>query len=177
MLKKLYPNSFEEFDAEAFEMQVRMWERAFVDYSYRDCAIAFEKWFNLERKLPHPIDIKNILIKAKNPTAYSPERAWEIVSTAVKNFGSHNQKAAFDTFSEAIKRGVHNVGGWQSICETPLGTKWDFLRKHFMESYVELDRDNREHEALPSPVLKRIQELAEQEAAKRLERPDEPNAL
>lgn len=119
--------------------------------------IALEYWINTQDKAPKISQFKPIIAKLKNPEAFtSPEKAWEVVNSAVKRFGSYGPEKAFETFSEPIKRAVQSVGGWQRICETEL-YKWDWLRKNFMDAYNDFGQEVKEQELLPTEILHKLQ--------------------
>lgn len=170
-----YPIAFKGFNPENFESQVNLWHRSLADCDYKDVVNAFEIWLNTEKYPPTLAEFKPVVLRFRNPDVFiSPERAWEIVSNAVRKFGSYNSERAFETFSEPIKRAVRNVGGWQKICQTELGREWDFLRKNFIDVYQDFSQDAKEQELLPASVLHRLQELTKQiplteEQLKRLE--------
>jgi len=164
-IQRSYPNHFKEFDAEAFEVQAKLWQRSLAGFNYRDVVHAFEYWINTEKFPPTLAEFKPICVKIQNPNAsalISPERAWETVDYAVRKFGSYNQDKAFAIFSEPITRAVRNIGGWQKICSTELGQPWEFLRKNFISAYTEFNAENREQIMLPESVLKRLQEATGQ---------------
>lgn len=163
IIQRCYPNHFKEFDADAFKIQCTMWQRVFADCTFAECFTAFEMWFASEQFPPMPVNLNQIVKKMRNPNAFiTPEVAWETVSNAVRRFGWINQQKAFATFSESTKRAVQNIGGWQKICETPLGQQWDFMRKNFMDAYQDFEGDNQEQVLLPTKVLKKIQNMMEQ---------------
>lgn len=140
-----------------------MWHNALYDYTFQECFTAFEIWFNTEIFPPLPVQLKTILQKITKPkgAVITAEMAWETVDRAVRRYGSYGQEQAFNSFTDQIKRAVRNIGGWQKICSTEL-SKWDFLRKNFMETYNEFGRDEKEQDLLPTPVLNRLQKIAEQ---------------
>lgn len=170
-----YPNYFKDFSVENVEFQINMWHRSLADCEIHDVMNAFEVWINTEERPPTLPKFKPVISRFKNPNTFmSPERAWEIVSDAVRKYGSYNSERAFATFSEPIKRAVRNIGGWQKICQTELGREWDFLRKNFIEAYQDFGQESREQELLPASILHRLQELTKQiplteEQLKRLE--------
>jgi hypothetical protein len=152
-------NNRKEFDVEAFEVQVTFWQRSLADYNWTECITAFEYWINTEEYIPTLSEFKPIVARFRKPESFiSPERAWEVVSEAVKRFGSYNSEEAFKTFSEPIKRAVRNVGGWQKICETKLGEPWDHLRRNFMLAFNDFDQEIQEQEILPISILRRLQQ-------------------
>ena len=158
-----YPMFFKEFNPENIEVQINLWQRSLADCEYRDVVNAFELWLNTEKYPPTLAEFKPVVARFRNPGALiSSERAWEVVSNAVRKYGSYNSEGAFATFSEPIKRAVRNVGGWQKICQTELGREWDFLRKNFVEAYNDFGQDIREQELLPASVLHRLQEVTGQ---------------
>lgn len=165
-----YPIAFKDFDVENFEAQINLWQRSLADDDYRNVVNAFEIWLNTEKYPPSLAEFKPVVARFKNPSAFlSPERAWELVTTAVRKYGSYNSERASATFSEPIKRAVQNVGGWQRICQTELGREWDFLRKNFIEAYQDFGQEAREQELLPASVLHRLQEMTGQKQQDRLE--------
>lgn len=169
IMMNCYPIAFRDFNPENFESQVNLWQRSLADCDYRDVVNAFEIWLNTEKYPPTLAEFKPVVARFRNPSAFiSPERAWELVTIAVRKYGSYNSERAFATFSEPIKRAVRNVGGWQKICQTELGRDWDFLRKNFVEAYQDFGQEVREQELLPASVLHRLQELTGQ---KQLEKP------
>ena len=174
-MSKAYPTYFKDFNPEDFDVQAKLWQRSLTDHEYRDVVNAFEIWLNTEKYPPSLAEFKPVVARFKNPNAFlSPERAWELVTTAVRKYGSYNSERAFATFSEPIKRAVRNIGGWQRICQTELGREWDFLRKNFIEAYQDFGQESREQELLPASILHRLQELTKQiplteEQLKRLE--------
>ena len=168
IIQRSYPNFFKEFDVEAFEVQTKLWQRSLADFEYRDIVHAFEYWINTEKYPPSLAEFKPIILRFKNPNSIvSPERAWEVVDSAVRKFGSYNQEKAFATFSEPIKRAVRAVGGWNKICSTELGRDWDFLKRNFIEAFNDFGLEAREQELLPTPILHRLQE------AMKLEKPQQ----
>jgi hypothetical protein len=157
-IQRSYPNFFKDFDHDAFEVQTKLWQRSLADAEYRDVVMAFEYWINTEKYPPSLAEFKPIVVKLGNPNALiSPERAWELVSDAVRRFGSYGQEKAFQTFPEPVKRAVRAVGGWQKICATELGRDWDFLRKNFVDMFNDFGQEAREQVLLPESVLKRLQ--------------------
>lgn len=170
IIQKSYPTFHKDFDPEVFDFQVKLWARSLADYTLLQCKMAFEKWVNTQGFPPQLNQFKETLVTTIKPNSIiSPEKAWEAVSDAVKRFGSYGQEKAFQTFSEPTKRAVRNIGGWQKICETELGQKWDFLRKNFIETYKEFSTSETEQYLLPPDTLRRIQELQQKEEPKRLE--------
>jgi hypothetical protein len=164
-----YPMFFKDFSVENVEFQIGLWCRSLSDRDFKDVMYAFEIWVNTEEFPPSLPKFKPVIARFKNPNAFmTPERAWEIVSDAVRKYGSYNSERAFETFSEPIKRAVRNVGGWQKICQTELGRDWDFLRKNFVEAYQDFGLEEREQELLPVALLHRLQEMTGQ---KELEKP------
>lgn len=164
-IQRSYPNHFKEFDADAFEVQTKLWQRSLADFAYREVVYAFEYWINTEKFPPTLAEFKPVCVKIQNPNAsalISSEKAWEMVDYAVRKFGSYNQEKAFATFSEAIIRAIRNVGGWQKVCATELGQPWEFLRKNFISAYKEFNAENREQIMLPESILKRLQEASGQ---------------
>jgi hypothetical protein len=158
-----YPMFFKEFNTDNFEVQINLWQRSLADCEYKDVVNAFELWLNTEKYPPTLAEFKPVVARFRNPNALlSPERAWEMVSNAVRKYGSYNSERAFATFSEPIKRSIRNIGGWQKICQTELGREWDFLRKNFVEAYNDFGQDMREQELLPVSVLHRLQEATGQ---------------
>lgn len=156
---------FKDFNVENLEVQINLWQRSLADHEYRDVVNAFEIWLNTEKYPPTLAEFKPVVARFTNPSAFiSPERAWELVTIAVRKYGSYNSERAFETFSEPIKRAVRNVGGWQKICQTELGRDWDFLRKNFVEAYQDFGQEEREQELLPASVLHRLQEMTGQKA-------------
>ena len=169
-IQQSYPIYFKEFNAESFEGQAKLWQRSLANHEYRDVVNAFEIWLNTEKYPPSLAEFKPVVARFKNPEAFlSPERAWELVTTAVRKYGSYNSERAFATFSEPIKRAVRNIGGWQKICQTDLGREWDFLRKNFIETYQDFSQEAKEQELLPASVLHRLQEMTGQSKQERLE--------
>lgn len=124
---------------------------------------ALMAWIAKEKFPPTPADLLALVSKSKQPEIFiSPEKAWEAVSEAVKRFGWNNQERALKTFSGPIRRAVESIGGWQKICQTPLGREWDFLRKNFMESYNEFGQEDKDQAILPVSVFKRLHQMQEQ---------------
>ena len=173
IIQRSYTNHFKDFDADTFEFQASVWQRSLEKFTSLEAKMAFETWINTQIFPPTLAEFKELLVKTIKPEALmSPERAWDIVSEAVRRFGSHNQEAAFKTFSEPIKKAVRNVGGWQKICQTELGKEWDWLRKNFMETFKDYNTEEDNQFLLPPDTLRRIQELRDEEQ-KRLDEPDE----
>jgi hypothetical protein len=165
-----YPTFFRDFTPENFEIQANLWQNSLADCDYQDAVNAFKLWFNTEEYPPTLPKFKPVIMRFRNPSAFiSPERAWEIVSDAVRKYGSYNSEQAFATFSEPIKRAVRNIGGWQKICQTELGRDWDFLRKNFIDVYQDFSQEVKEQELLPVSVLHRLQEVTGQKKQERLE--------
>jgi hypothetical protein len=174
IIQKSYPNYFKDFDADVFDFQASVWQRSLSNYTSVQAKMAFETWINTQGKPPQLNEFKELLVKTVNPTALmSSEKAWTIVTDAVRKFGWSNQTKAFETFTEPIKRAIKSVGGWQKICQTELGQQWDFLRKNFMESFDEFNTDTNEQFLLPPDTLRRIQELRQIEEQKKLDKPNE----
>lgn len=161
-IRECYPTS-REFTEEGFMIQAKMWHRALHDIPAVDIGLALDIWFSTERYAPLPVVLKEIIAEIKKPIAtLSPEKAWEIVDTAVKKYGSWNKEKAFATFTDSIERAVKNVGGWQQICETNLGKPWEDLRRNFIFSYKDFSADTRKQTLLPENVLTKIQEMRKQ---------------
>ena len=160
IIQQLYPTPSKDFEQEAFEIKAKIWNRSLADYSYQDCALALEYWLNTEKFQPALVEFKKLVVSLdKRTNSLSAQRAWEIVDTAVRKFGSYNQDKAFETFTEPIKRAVRNIGGWQKICSTELGQSWDFLRKNFISVYEELEQDQQEQLLLPPQILKQLEAM------------------
>ena len=175
IIQKSYPNFYKDFDPEVFEFQSKTWSRSLSDYTLFECKLAFESWINTEGFPPQLNQFKETLVKTVRPNAIvSPEKAWEVVSDAVRKFGYYGQEKAFSTFSDPIKRAVRGVGGWQKICQTEIGQPWDFLKKNFVECYKEFNTETKEQYLLPPDTLRRINELRQiEDEQKKLEKPDE----
>lgn len=165
-MQRLYPTFFKDFNPETFEFQKKMWCNALYDYSFQECFTSLEIWFNTETFPPMPVQLKSILQKITKPkgATVTAEMGWETVDRAVRRYGSYGQEQAFNGFTEQIKRAVRYVGGWQKICSTELGKEWDFLRRNFIEAYNDFGQEAKEQELLPTPVLNRLQKIAEQRA-------------
>lgn len=163
IIQRSYPNFFKEFDPEVFEAQTKLWQRSLAEADYRDVVHAFEYWLNTEKFPPTLAEFKPIVVKIRNPNSFiSPERAWEVVNSAVRKYGSYNQGLAFATFSEPIRRAVRGIGGWQKVCQTELGRDWDFLKRNFIEAYNDFGQEAKEQELLPVQVLHRLQGITGQ---------------
>lgn len=173
MIQNCYPRIFKDFSPETIEIQVQFWHRSLADYAPNEAMSAFEYWINTQEYPPSLSEFKSLIAMFRNPKAFiSPEKAWEVVDSAVRKFGSYNQEKAFSTFSDPIKRAVRNIGGWQKICSTELGREWDFLRKNFIESFKDVGEDYKNQELLPESVLLRLQQMTqEQPQTERLENP------
>ena len=164
IIQKSYPNHFKDFDPDTFEFQANVWQRSLSNFTSLEGKMGFEAWINTEKFPPTLAEFKELLVKTVKPDSLmSPEKAWDIVSEAVRRFGSYGQEKAFETFSEPIKRSVRSVGGWQKICQTELGQAWDFLRKNFMESFKEFSVEDNNQFLLPPDTLRRIKELQQQQ--------------
>lgn len=162
LIQNFYPNHFKDFDPEMIEIQAKLWQRSLSEYTWAEVMTTFEVWVNTEIYPPRLAEFKPLVAKYKNPSAFvSPERAWEVVDSAVRRFGSYNQEKAFKTFSEPIRRAVRAIGGWQKVCSTELGRDWDFLKKNFIEAFTDFGQDAKEQELLPQSVLNRLQELSQ----------------
>ena len=160
IIQRSYPNFFKEFDSDAFEVQAKLWQRSLAEAEYRDVVNAFEYWLNTEKYPPTLAEFKPLVIRYKNPQSLiSPEKAWMVVDSAVRRFGSYGQEQAFNTFSEPIKKAVRNIGGWQKVCQTELGRDWDFLKRNFIEAFKDFDQEAKEQELLPVQVFHRLQEI------------------
>jgi hypothetical protein len=152
------------FDEQAFEMQAKMWQRALVDVPLNEAATIFEIWVNTEERPPTLAAFKKLLAKNKNPELFqSAETAWETVDYAVRKYGWNNELKALETFSEPTKRAVRNIGGWQKICQTPLGNEWNFLRKDFINVYEDFSQNQKEEKLLPTQILRKIQQIQQNE--------------
>lgn len=140
-----------------------MWTNIFSDIPYQEMFAAFNAWYATEPFPPAPVNLNELIKKNRSPEKFiSAERAWEVVDSAVRRFGSYNQEQAFKTFSEPIRRAVRNIGGWQKICQTELGQSWEFLRKNFIAAYNEFNSEHREQVLLPETILHKLQEMAGQ---------------
>ena len=160
IIQQLYPTPSKDFVEEAFEMKVKLWNRSLADYSYQDCALALEYWVNTQKFQPTLVEFKTLVVSLDSRTSsLSAQKAWEIVDTAVRKFGSYGQEKAFASFDEATKRAVRHVGGWQKICSTELGQSWDFLRKNFISAYEDLSQDQQEQQLLPPQILERLEAM------------------
>jgi hypothetical protein len=174
IIQKSYPTFFKEFDSEVFDFQVTLWQRSLSEYTLLECKMAFEKWVNTQGYPPQLNQFKEAVVSTVKPNALmSPEKAWSIVTDAVRKFGWANQTKAFESFTEPIKRAVKSVGGWQKICQTELGQQWDFLRKNFMVSFEDYNTESSEQFLLPPDTLRRIQEIRQIEEQKKLDEPNE----
>jgi hypothetical protein len=174
IIQKSYPNHFKDFDSDTFDFQANIWQRSLSNFTSLESKMAFETWINTEKFPPTLAEFKELLVKTVKPSALmSPERAWDMVSEAVRRFGSHNQELAFKNFTDPIKKAVRNVGGWQKICQTELGQQWDFLRNNFMKTFKDFNTEEDNQFLLPPDTLRRIQEMREIEEQKRLDEPED----
>jgi hypothetical protein len=114
---------------------------------------------------PKPAFLRKECLKVLNPNDFiSAEKAWEMVSSAVKRYGNPNEELAMRSFNNTIRRAVNSLGGWQKICATPIGKEWDYLRKDFVKIYSDYDIEEKPNKLLPETVLTRLQELKQQKA-------------
>lgn len=172
IIQQLYPIHSKDFEAEAFEMKAKLWNRSLADYSYQDCALALEYWINTEEFQPSLVKFKKLVVALDSRTnSFSAQKAWETVDMAVRKFGSYGQEKAFASFDESTKRAVRHVGGWQKICLTELGQSWDFLRKNFISAYEELSQDQQKQQLLPPQILERLEAMQEEQP--KLEEPND----
>lgn len=159
-IQKTYPNHFKVFEPEVFEFQATLWHRALADLSAQEGFGVFEYWANTEKFPPTLAEFKELSAKLKNPAAFiSAEKAWETVDRAVGKFGWNNQERAFDTFTPNVIRAIRSIGGWQKICQTPLGQEWDFLKRNFRAAYEEWQEESQELVLLPETVLKTLSQM------------------
>lgn len=164
-IRKTYPNQFKDFEPEDFEFQVTLWQRALAEFSAKESLAIFEYWANTEKFPPSLAEFKQLAAKAKNPAAFlSAEKAWETVDKAVRKFGWCNQDWAFKALQPNVIRAIKSIGGWQKICQTPIGQEWDFLKKNFKSAYDEWQEEIQDQALLPTNVLGRLQEMATQKA-------------
>jgi hypothetical protein len=163
IIQTTYRNYFKEFDSELLKQQATIWAKIFENVTMEEAYTGLMAWIAKEKFPPSPAELLELVQKNKNPEFFiGAETAWERVSEAVKRFGWSNKEKAFETFSAPIKRAVDNVGGWQRICQTPLGNEWGLLRKNFMDVYEELSQAEQEKVLLPNTVLKRLAEMQDQ---------------
>jgi hypothetical protein len=160
-IQKAYPNHFKDFDPETFEFQATLWHRALAEFSAKEGLAIFEYWANTEKFPPTLAEFKELAARSKNPIAFlSAEKAWETVDKAVRKFGWNNQDKAFNSLKPNVIRAVQSIGGWQKVCQTPLGQEWDFLKKNFKSAYDEWQEETQDQALLPPSVLSRLQEMA-----------------
>ena len=175
IIQRTYPNYFpKDFDPEIFDVQATFWHRSLANYSWAETLMAFEAWLNTHDRPPQLNQFKEHLLNMVKPESLmSPEKAWDVVSEAVRRFGSYNQDKAFATFTTPVIKAVKNIGGWQKICQTEIGQPWDFLRKNFLEVFKDYVTEEDNQFLLPPDTLRRIQDLREIEEQKRLDEPED----
>ena len=164
IIQTSYKSHFRDFDDENFKLQINMWQKIFENVSFEEAYTAFMAWISTETFPPMPANLNELIKKAKNPNVFlSAEKAWEIVDRAVRKFGWANSERAFETFPPNVVRAVKSIGGWQKICQTPLGQEWDFLKKNFRAAYDEWQEEDQEQALLPTNVLTRLQTMSQKQ--------------
>lgn len=158
MIQSLYPNQLKNSEDYNFELTAKLWQRLFADEPYTECARALMEYACLNKYMPHPSDIKDLVAKFKSPEAYkSPEIAWEECCKAIKRFGYYRQNEAFATFDSKMKRVVKAVG-WGNLCHSE---RIDVIKKNFFDMWKNINVSEQERLKLPyESTMKRIHELA-----------------
>ena len=90
-MNKAYPTYFKDFNPEDFEVQAKLWQRSLTDHEYRDVVNAFEIWLNTEKYPPSLASLSLWWRDLKTRTPFYRLKAWELVTTAVRKYGSYNQ--------------------------------------------------------------------------------------
>lgn len=164
-IRKTYPNHFKDFEPEDFEFQITLWHRALAEVPSGESLAIFEYWANTQKWPPTLAEFKELAAKAKNPAAFlSAEKAWETVDYAVRKYGWCNQEHAFKSLKPNVIRAIKSLGGWQKVCQTPVGQEWDFLKKNFKLAFDEWQEEVQDQALLPENLLARLQEMATQKA-------------
>jgi hypothetical protein len=130
MVQRYYPNQVKMMEKEDFELTAKLWERTLWNIDFQNLAQALVIYTRLNKFAPHPSDLIEIVAKKHNPEAFkTSESAWEDVSRAVKKYGFHNQKLAFESFDTKTLRVVKNISWW-TMCysERPDMVKRDFCQ-------------------------------------------------
>lgn len=143
-------------------LQRAMWQKGFSDIDYEEIFTAFNIWLATEPFPPSFAELNKLVKRNKNPEAFiTAESAWEQVSDAVRRYGWSNQERAMNKFTPNVRRAIQNIGGWQKLCASTLN-EWDFRRKDFINIYEEFETENQNKELIPTHILKRLQDQAQQ---------------
>lgn len=87
----------------------------------------------------------------------SGAEAWKLVLRAVRVYGYYRSEEAMKSLPEKVQEAVKNFGGFASICHSEANST--FVRKQFIDIYINIDKRYKENNYLPEPIRKRLKLL------------------
>jgi hypothetical protein len=160
IIQATYRNQLKAVDEDMNALTINIWNAILEDYPYGEIKIAFLQYAKLNKFAPQPSDLIELVEKMRSPKEFlSSEEAWEITSNAIRKYGFHRQKEAFDSFEPKIKRIVKSIGWW-NLCYSE---RVEQLKKNFCSLWDNISHTERETNALPleraKSILPRLAEM------------------
>lgn len=158
MIQSLYPNQLKNSEDTNFDLTAKLWQRIFADEPFSECTRALMEYAILNKFMPHPSDLKEIVVKFRNPEAFKPaQEAWEEINKAIRRFGYYRQSEAFKTFDPKMKRVVKAVG-WANLCHSE---RLDSLKRSFFDMWNSINTAEQVSLKLPyQSTVNKINEMA-----------------
>jgi hypothetical protein len=143
-IQMLYPFVYKDYDDAMSNLAVDTWHSFFEELDVRVVFGVVSKIIaiNETRYPPTIAEILKEYQKAINPSAFiSPEQAWVSVKNAIKKFGYYRESEALASLSANAEKAVKTIG-WRNLCMAD-DKQFDFMRKNFVESYKQVETDER----------------------------------
>lgn len=98
-------------DQDAFNM----WYALMGDLSYEVCNVAIQKYMLTNKFPPTVAEIRELTSVVVNGNPLTWGESWERALTAVRRFGSYNQKEAMDSLDPLTRKCVESIG-FKTLC-------------------------------------------------------------
>lgn len=146
-LKIAYPKHYEKQAQEEFTQVAARWCESLQEYSMNLVMDAVELYIKANKEPPTPENIIGIIQQILSYGDLSPDEAWELVLSAIKN-SVHNSEAEFKNLPLAVQycvTGAARLKAWAAMPEVNIKC---LVEPSFKENYKEHIKLNEEYEGL-----------------------------
>lgn len=137
------------------QQAMELWYREIQDIPFDVAEMALRKWVSTNKWSPSIADIREMTAGIVNGDPLTWGEAWEKVLTAIRRFGSYNQKEAMASLDPLTRRCVEYIG-FRELC---LSEKIEVERANFRMIFETMQKREQVNRQIAAPLLQAISQV------------------
>ena len=134
---------------------MELWFKQLSDIPYKVAELALNKWVATQKWPPTIADIREMAAGITHGESLTWGESWEQAMTAVRRFGSYNQRAALDSLDPLTRKCVESIGFMQLCISENIMVE----RAHYQKIFETLSKRQLTEQRLPLMLQDAIKQV------------------